>query len=215
MPACARTILRPGCFLSGTHAQRRQRKGNARAGMHHCRNAEFVGRIRIQVAVFAQRIHSVPDRVQLHGDKLQILDASLHFPLVSLAPDVRAQAGQAKELPGCFAQSSAISSCRLGNPSLPDRVERWLRRRHSRPCAAAFLLRWRISRKRSTRPNGACVSMIFALAIHPYNPSFWLPRGPRKQSTMALSCVNPAASQLLAPLEQVAPKPDAAPNTPQ
>jgi hypothetical protein len=50
------------------------------------------------------------DGMQLHPDEVEFADAPLHFPAISPAVSVRADAGKAKKRPGCFAQSSAMWS---------------------------------------------------------------------------------------------------------
>src|SRR3984885_9455259 len=84
-------------FAGCGNTKRGQGEGNSGTGGDNGGNAERRGGGKNPIAILRQGIHSMTDGVQLDPDKLQILDAALHFAFISIAIAVRSHAGYAEE----------------------------------------------------------------------------------------------------------------------
>lgn len=98
-PGVRENNIQAGIFLGSGNTQRRQRERDSCPGMHHGWNAQIMGSLEDQIAIFTQRIDPMSNRVQLQADKLEFLDAPLDLSPITLRADVGAETGQTKEAP--------------------------------------------------------------------------------------------------------------------
>jgi len=68
--------------------------------MDHHRDSQIVSGRENEIAIFAERIHAMPNRVKFQTYEIQLLDASFHFTSIRLMVTVRAEARETKKSSG-------------------------------------------------------------------------------------------------------------------
>jgi hypothetical protein len=98
----SKDYFHPGIFLGSGDAESGQREWHSWSRVDHHWNTEIVSGGENEVAVFAEGIHAMADRVQLEADEVQFLDATLYFATICVVISVGTKARKAKKAAWIF-----------------------------------------------------------------------------------------------------------------